>query len=86
MAMIECSGWRVAHWGGNLNNGSKAGLCYANVNNSSGDANSNIGARLRLVTMYIIATSPLGEKHKMFQSELVISDESPANDQTNETN
>jgi hypothetical protein len=36
---------RVALAGGNWNNGSNAGFFYWNVNNSSGNANLNYGAR-----------------------------------------
>lgn len=43
------SGWRVARWGGDLSNGSNAGLCSAIVNSSSGHDNPAIGARLCLI-------------------------------------
>jgi len=39
------SGWQVAHVGGNANNSSNASLAYLNANNSSSNANSNIGRR-----------------------------------------
>lgn len=38
-------GWRVLMVGGNWNNGFNAGLWYFNGNYSSGNRNSNIGAR-----------------------------------------
>ena len=37
---------RVANLGGNWNNGSQAGVFYANVNNGSSNRNRNIGGRL----------------------------------------
>ena len=40
------SGWRSLHVGGNWNNGTNAGVAYANGNNSLDNSNSNIGARL----------------------------------------
>ena len=44
----QSSGWRVAAWGGPLNNGASAGLWYAIFHYSSGDAYASIGARLCL--------------------------------------
>ena len=40
------SGWRVVKLGGNLNNGSKAGFAYLNVNNDSTNDNANISSQL----------------------------------------
>lgn len=37
---------RFTHLGGNANNGSQAGVFYWNVNNSSGNANRNIGSHV----------------------------------------
>jgi len=37
--------WRVLLAGGNLSNGTNAGLGYLNANNTSSNANSNISAR-----------------------------------------
>ncbi len=37
-----------AYYGGDWNNGANAGLFYANVNNTPGNSNSNIGARLAM--------------------------------------
>jgi len=42
------AGWRVVNSGGNLNNGGITGAVYWNANNASSNANTNIGARLRL--------------------------------------
>jgi len=36
----------VTHFSGNANNGTHAGVFYWNVNNSSGNANRNIGSQL----------------------------------------
>lgn len=56
------TGWYVLMVGGNYGNGSNAGLFYFNANNTSSNANSNIGARL-LVCKFQCAgfPSPLGE-------------------------
>ena len=43
--MNSNTGWQVLMVGGNYSNGSNAGLLYFNANNSSSNANSNIGAR-----------------------------------------
>lgn len=40
--------WRVAHVGGNLNNGDNSGPFYLNFNNSSANRNTNNGAQLCL--------------------------------------
>jgi hypothetical protein len=37
--------WRVAHSGGNVNNGANAGFAALNANNTSSNRNTNIGAR-----------------------------------------
>lgn len=37
--------------GGNYSNGSNAGLFYFNANNTSSNANSNIGARLLVLAL-----------------------------------
>jgi len=57
------TGWRVLMVGGNYGNGSNAGLFYFNANNSSSNANSNIGARLLVFLDFHRAgfSSPLGE-------------------------
>jgi len=58
--------WRVVLAGGNFNNGSNAGLLNSNFNNSSSNANSNIGGHLYLkhIKTYPlgIITLPLGKK------------------------
>ena len=41
-------GWRGSHVGGNLNNGSNAGLAYSNFNNAASNRNANIGSHLCL--------------------------------------
>jgi len=52
----------VTHFGGNANNGTHARAFYWNVNNSSGNANRNIGTRLNPHTYRDGASSsPLGE-------------------------
>jgi len=52
----------VTHFSGNANNGSHASTFYWNVNNSSSNANRNIGARLKPLTRCVEAPSaPLGE-------------------------
>ncbi len=37
--------WELVLWGGNANNGSNAGLGYANTNNAFSNSNANIGSR-----------------------------------------
>ena len=44
----------VAHVGGNWNNGGNAGPWYWNLNNTSSNANVNIGARLFISIKYFI--------------------------------
>ncbi len=60
--------WRVVLAGGNLNNGSNAGLLNSNFNNSSSNVNTNIGGQLYLKQKNIypfgIITLPLGKKQK----------------------
>lgn len=54
-------------FGGNANNGSNAGLVYANSNHVPSAANANIGSRLyfsKIKFILGITASPLGEKHK----------------------
>lgn len=46
--------WQVAFAGGNLNNGSIAGVSYLNANNDSGNANSNIGAQLSSIKRWLL--------------------------------
>lgn len=41
----QLGSWRVAHSGGNSNNGGQAGFATLNANNSSSNRNSNIGSR-----------------------------------------
>lgn len=54
----------LAHFGGNWNNGTNAGLSYWNLNNSSTNANLNIGRQTLIKKLNkIICTlysSPLG--------------------------
>ena len=38
-------GWRVAHSGGNVNNGDNAGFAALNANNDSSNRNTNTGGR-----------------------------------------
>jgi len=59
--------WQVAYWGGNLNNGTNAGLWNANFNNSSGNTNANIGAQLSFETSCLSTkTLPLGKTQKTY--------------------
>ena len=51
MRVLKCV---LAHVGGNWNNGSNDGLSYWNLNNSTTNANANIGGRL-LIRFLIIA-------------------------------
>jgi len=52
----------VTHFGGNANNGTHASTFYWNVNNSSSNANRNIGTRLNPLTHRVeTPSSPLGE-------------------------
>ena len=57
------TGWRVLMVGGNYGNGSNAGLFYFNANNTSSNANGNIGARLLVFQKNHCAgfSAPLGE-------------------------
>ena len=55
-----CYFFRVAHVGGNFNNGAKDGLFYWNFNNSSSNSNWNIGARL-LILHCTSSSLPLGK-------------------------
>lgn len=43
----------LAHVGGNWNNGSNAGSSYWNLNNSSGNANVNIGRQTLISAIHI---------------------------------
>ncbi len=45
--MAEGSAVRACLLGGNANNGANAGLAYVNSNNAPGNANVNVGSRLR---------------------------------------
>ena len=47
---------RVAHVGGNLNNGANCGLWYWNLNNDTSNANWNCGARVFIfeIIIYIL--------------------------------
>jgi hypothetical protein len=45
LAWLCFSGWRVANVGGNSNNGTQDGAFYLNLNNDSGNSNTNIGSR-----------------------------------------
>lgn len=61
-ACVLGGGWRVLHVGGNWNNTSNAGLFYFNANNTSSNANTNIGARLLVCTYHCVGfPTPLGE-------------------------
>lgn len=51
-------GWRVAHAGGNVNNGRQAGFATLNANNSSANRNSNIGSHV----CFIIRVSDLAAR------------------------
>ncbi len=57
-------GWRVAYAGGNLNNGSNAGLAYFNLNNGSSNDNSNLGAQLSIEMPQSTKTMALAKKNK----------------------
>jgi len=48
----------VAHFGGNANNGTQAGLFIWNVNNASSNANRNIGARLNPLVLNVMIYAP----------------------------
>ena len=48
----------LAMFGGNWTNDSNAGISYWNLNNSSGNANSNIGARHLIKYKYIKIIAP----------------------------
>lgn len=52
---------RVAHVGGNANNGANAGVFYLNGNNNSGNANRNIGAQLNHQNSRVSCPGPLAE-------------------------
>jgi len=57
--------WQVAAWGGNLNNGTNAGLGYANFNNTTG-ANTNYSSHLCLKeNLTFVITPALAEKYKI---------------------
>lgn len=55
----------LAQWGGNWNNGANAGLSYWNLNNTSSNANVNLGGRplvsMRMNRKGTPYSSPLGE-------------------------
>lgn len=53
-------GCTLALVGGNWNNGANAGLSYWNLNNSSGNANVNIGRQTLI--------SGLGSSHPIFRT------------------
>jgi len=56
---------RVAHLGGNANNGSNAGAFYVNSNNTASNANANIGRQLSLLKIAATQFVPcLLAKHK----------------------
>ena len=40
---------KALYVGGNANNGSNAGLLYANANNSASNTNTNIGSQLNAI-------------------------------------
>jgi hypothetical protein len=44
---------QVAKLSGNANNGGNAGFFYWNLNNSSGNANRNIGSQLSLLIIFL---------------------------------
>jgi len=54
------SGWRSLNVGGNWNNGSNAGVAYANGNNSFDNSNTNIGARLAYLSQTVSESITLG--------------------------
>ena len=65
-------------FGGNANNGTNAGLTYANSNNVPSNANANIGSHLCFKADFYFTmiynpgmTSPLGEKYITFERVLV---------------
>lgn len=51
----------MGHSGGNLNNGSNAGVAYLNVNNSASNRNWNIGAHAAYYFSLYIFSLPLGK-------------------------
>jgi hypothetical protein len=54
--------FHVTHFSSNANNGANASTFYWNVNNSSSNANRNIGTRLSPQNKSLgAASSPLGE-------------------------
>lgn len=72
---------RALNVGGNWNNGSNAGVGYANSNNSVSNSNNNIGARLtyvpsilpltEIIYSTVTSASPLGETKDKPQVRLV---------------
>jgi hypothetical protein len=52
---------RVAHVGGNANNGTNAGVFNLNANNASSNANRNIGAQLSHQDSRVSSPGPLAE-------------------------
>jgi len=54
-------GCHVTHFGSNANNGTNAGTFYWNVNNSSSNANRNIGTQLCRQRKLGEGSGPLGQ-------------------------
>jgi hypothetical protein len=62
--MSKFNSWQVLKSGGNLNNGTQAGVTYLNANNSSGNLNSNISTQLTEYVkniLFVIYTTALAE-------------------------
>ena len=76
-----CFGLHALNVGGNWNNGSNAGVGYANSNNTVSNSNNNIGARLtyvpsnlplrEIINSTVTSASPLGEIKDKPQVRLV---------------
>jgi len=60
--MVDDGRWRVAHGGGNANNGDNAGFATLNANNDSSNRNANVGSQLCLKIETPSYTVPLGKR------------------------
>jgi len=69
-AELSLSVSRVAHVGGNFNNGANDGLWYWNLNNTSSNANWNIGARVLIFEIIIFITHHFPEPLLKIESQL----------------
>ena len=62
--------WRALIVGGNANNGSNAGLSYANSNNAASNANANIGSQLCCTNF--VATNPASWQKITLKSHVLV--------------